>query len=78
MTTNTAENSVRSARMRHPSGPSAGASVAGVSYPANADGTVTVPTGEPVAEMLKHGFEVIEVINPISTQPTSTIDRTDP
>jgi hypothetical protein len=52
--------------MRHPSGPSAGASVAGVSYPANADGTVTVPTGEPVAEMLKHGFEVIEVINPIS------------
>lgn len=64
MSTNPTESAVRSARMRHPSGPSTGASVDGVSYPANADGTVTVPTGAPVAELQKHGFEVVEIIDP--------------
>lgn len=63
MSPNTTENAVRSARMRHPSGTSAGASVDGVSYPGNPDGTVTVPTGKPVAELQKHGFEVVEIID---------------
>lgn len=64
MSTDATESAVRSARMRHPSGTSTGASVDGVSYPANAVGTVTVPTDKPVAELQKHGFEVVEVINP--------------
>ena len=57
------ENAVRSVRMQHPSGPSSGASVDAVNYPANADGTVTVPTGKPCAELLKHGFVVVDVID---------------
>ena len=56
------ENAVRSVRMRHPSGPSSGASIEGVNYPPNADGTVTVPADKPCAELLAHGFEIVEVI----------------
>lgn len=55
---------IRRARMRAPEGSCGGASVDGVNYPANPDGTVTVPTGRPVAELEHHGFVVIEVIEP--------------
>lgn len=58
------QTNIRSARMRAPSGDSGGASVDGVNYPANPDGTVTVPCGRPVAELECHGFVVIEVIEP--------------
>jgi hypothetical protein len=49
--------------MRNPAGPSSGASVDGTAYPANEDGTVTVPTGNPVAVLSAHGFEVVEVFD---------------
>lgn len=59
---------IRMARMRSLNGPGGGASIDGVSYPANADGTITVPTGRQVGELQRHGFVVEEVIEPTTSE----------
>lgn len=55
---------IRTARMKAPSGKCSGASVDGINYPPNEDGTVTVPAGKPVAELTRHGFTVVEINDP--------------
>ncbi|MBD8873869.1 hypothetical protein [Rhodanobacter sp. DHB23] len=55
---------IRTVRMRAPAGHCGGASVDGTNYPANADGTITVPDGRPCAELKSHGFEVVEINEP--------------
>lgn len=55
---------IRAVRMRAPAGHCGGASVYGTNYPANADGTITVPDGQPCAELKRHGFEVVEINEP--------------
>lgn len=55
---------IRTVRMSAPAGHCGGASVDGTNYPPNADGTITVPAGLPVAELKRHGFEVLEINEP--------------
>jgi len=59
--------STRSVRMSHPNGNSGGASIDGINYPPNADGTVSVPDGKPVQELLHLGYYIVEVTEPTIT-----------